>query len=69
MLASDPSVIKGIAEMDEVEQDEAAALDANDLKTIEMEQAELKPGDRVLHDEFDSIGIWRVGTVESIEHK
>ena len=55
--------------MDEVEQDEAAALDENDLKTIEMEQAELKPGDRVLHDEFDSIGIWRVGTVESIEHK
>ena len=55
--------------MDEIEEDEASLLDDNDLKTTQMQIADLKQGDRVLYDAFNSIGIWRVGTVESIDKK
>ena len=50
-----------------MEEDEAVELAENDLRTAEMETHTLDVGDRVLHDEADDIGVWRVGEVTKID--
>lgn len=61
--------MQAIREVDVLEDDDLVALQENDLKKIAMQKRDLKVGDRVVHDEFKTSGIWRVGKVEAMDDK
>ena len=59
-------VVKEIEKVDTVNEVDDIKLDENDLLTDSMEKCELRVGDRVLRDEYEKYGIWRVGTVTEV---